>query len=79
MPDGVSTRGDIPKQVMTDVGITQSEVSRISGGHRPSMSQFLSGRPTSPSEGRRQHRVEDGVRHLRVGHVAVSGDERVGP
>ena len=29
---------------MTEVGITQSELSRISGVHQPSISQFLSGR-----------------------------------
>ena len=40
----MSTRGDILEQVMTEVGITQSELSRISGVHQPSISQFLSGR-----------------------------------
>ena len=40
----MSTRGDILDQVMTEVGITQSELSRISGVHQPSISQFLSGR-----------------------------------
>ena len=40
----MSTRGDILDQVMTEVGITQSDLSRISGVHQPSISQFLSGR-----------------------------------
>lgn len=40
----MSNRGDILDEVMTEVGITQSELSRISGVHQPSISQFLSGR-----------------------------------
>lgn len=32
------------REVMLDTGLTQSELSRISGVHQPSISQFLAGR-----------------------------------
>src|SRR3954447_10596750 len=41
---GVSDRGAILRTVMYETGITQSELSRISGVHQPSISQFLSGK-----------------------------------
>ncbi|GIG21963.1 hypothetical protein Cch01nite_26870 [Cellulomonas chitinilytica] len=37
-------RGELLGRVMRSTGITQSELSRISGVHQPSISQFLSGR-----------------------------------
>jgi len=40
----MSDRGDLLHGVMLDTGTTQSELSRISGVHQPSISQFLSGR-----------------------------------
>jgi transcriptional regulator with XRE-family HTH domain len=40
----VSTHGEILREVMTETGITQSELSRISGVRQPSISQYLSGR-----------------------------------
>jgi transcriptional regulator with XRE-family HTH domain len=40
----VGDRGAILKAVMRDTGTTQSELSRLSGIHQPSISQFLSGR-----------------------------------
>lgn len=38
------SRGDLLREVMLESGITQSELSRLSGVHQPSISQFLSGR-----------------------------------
>jgi transcriptional regulator with XRE-family HTH domain len=40
----VTGRGDLLREVMSRMGITQSELSRISGVRQPSISQFLSGR-----------------------------------
>lgn len=40
----VATRGEILREVMLETGITQSELSRISGVRQPSISQYLSGR-----------------------------------
>jgi transcriptional regulator with XRE-family HTH domain len=40
----VNTRGRILQEVMLETGITQSELSRISGVRQPSISQYLSGR-----------------------------------
>jgi transcriptional regulator with XRE-family HTH domain len=37
-------RGDLLREVMLHTGTTQSELSRVSGVHQPSISQFLSGR-----------------------------------
>jgi transcriptional regulator with XRE-family HTH domain len=37
-------RGEVLRAVMFETGITQSELSRISGVRQPSISQFLSGR-----------------------------------
>ncbi|WGW13958.1 helix-turn-helix transcriptional regulator [Saxibacter everestensis] len=37
-------RGDLLREVMLSTGTTQSMLSRISGVHQPSISQFLSGR-----------------------------------
>lgn len=40
----MSERGELLRQVMLSTGTTQSELSRMSGVHQPSISQFLSGR-----------------------------------
>lgn len=40
----VDDRGEVLRQVMLDTGITQSELSRLSGVRQPSISQTLSGR-----------------------------------
>jgi transcriptional regulator with XRE-family HTH domain len=40
----VGVRGEVLHEVMLETGITQSELSRISGVRQPSISQFLSGR-----------------------------------
>jgi transcriptional regulator with XRE-family HTH domain len=40
----VSDKSDVLREVMLEVGITQSELSRISGVRQPSISQFLSGK-----------------------------------
>jgi transcriptional regulator with XRE-family HTH domain len=40
----MSSRGDLLREVMLKTGITQSELSRVSGIHQPSISQFVSGR-----------------------------------
>jgi len=40
----VTDRGSILREVMLETGITQSELSRISGVRQPSISQYLSGR-----------------------------------
>jgi len=40
----VSDRSEVLREVMLETGITQSELSRISGVRQPSISQFLSGR-----------------------------------
>jgi len=40
----VALRGEILREVMLETGITQSELSRISGVRQPSISQCLSGR-----------------------------------
>jgi plasmid maintenance system antidote protein VapI len=37
-------RGDLLRQVMLETSTTQSMLSRISGVHQPSISQFLSGK-----------------------------------
>lgn len=37
-------RGDLLRQVMRETRTTQSELSRLSGVHQPSISQFLSGK-----------------------------------
>jgi transcriptional regulator with XRE-family HTH domain len=37
-------RGDLLRDVMLETGTTQSELSRTSGIHQPSISQFLSGK-----------------------------------
>lgn len=37
-------RGGLLRQVMLETGTTQSELSRLSGVHQPSISQFLSGK-----------------------------------
>lgn len=43
MISGVSDRGDLLRRVMLETGTTQSELSRVSGVHQPSISQVLSG------------------------------------
>ncbi|WP_218000311.1 helix-turn-helix domain-containing protein [Millisia brevis] len=40
----MSDRGDLLRRVMLSTGTTQSELSRFSGVHQPSISQFLSGK-----------------------------------
>jgi transcriptional regulator with XRE-family HTH domain len=40
----MTTRGEILRDVMAETGITQSELSRVSGVRQPSISQYLSGR-----------------------------------
>lgn len=40
----MSSRGEVLRQVMSDTGTTQMTLSRLSGVHQPSISQFLSGR-----------------------------------
>ncbi len=35
---------DVLREVMTETGVSQSELSRMSGVRQPSISQFLSGR-----------------------------------
>lgn len=45
----VSERGDVLRQVMTETGTSQSELSRLSGVRQPSISQMLSGR-VEPSD-----------------------------
>ncbi|MFC6150141.1 MULTISPECIES: helix-turn-helix domain-containing protein [Mumia] len=40
----MTTRGSLLRHVMTETGTTQSMLSRLSGVHQPSISQFLSGR-----------------------------------
>jgi transcriptional regulator with XRE-family HTH domain len=40
----MSSHGDVLREVMLKTGITQSELSRISGVRQPSISQYLSGR-----------------------------------
>jgi transcriptional regulator with XRE-family HTH domain len=40
----MTNRGDLLRMVMLETGTTQSELSRVSGVHQPSISQFLSGR-----------------------------------
>lgn len=40
----MTSRGEVLRTVMSDSGITQSELSRISGVRQPSISQFLSGK-----------------------------------
>lgn len=40
----MSTRGDLLREVMSETGTTQTMLSRISGVHQPSISQFLSGK-----------------------------------
>ena len=46
---GVNDRAEILREVMSSQGITQSELSRISGVSQPSISQMLSGE-ISPSD-----------------------------
>jgi len=40
----VPTHGEILREVMLETGMTQSELSRVSGVRQPSISQYLSGR-----------------------------------
>ena len=40
----MSDRGEVLRRVMTETGTGQGELSRLSGVHQPSISQFLSGR-----------------------------------
>jgi transcriptional regulator with XRE-family HTH domain len=40
----VAARDEILREVMLETGITQSELSRVSGVRQPSISQYLSGR-----------------------------------
>ncbi len=40
----MSGRGDLLHEVMLETSTTQSELSRVSGVHQPSISQFLSGK-----------------------------------
>lgn len=40
----MSDRGGLLREVMSETGTTQSELSRLSGVHQPSISQFLSGK-----------------------------------
>jgi transcriptional regulator with XRE-family HTH domain len=40
----MSDRSGVLREVMLETGTTQSELSRLSGVHQPSISQFLSGR-----------------------------------
>jgi len=42
--ESMNSRGDVLREVMLETGVTQSELSRISGVRQPSISQFLSGR-----------------------------------
>jgi len=44
------SRGEILREVMQETGVTQSELSRISGVRQPSISQYLSGRVTMSDE-----------------------------
>ena len=41
---GMSDRSDVLRTAMHETGTTQSELSRLSGAHQPSISQFLSER-----------------------------------
>ena len=41
---GMNDRSEVLREVVLETGITQSELSRISGVRQPSISQFLSGR-----------------------------------
>lgn len=40
----MGSQGELLRQVMLDTGTTQSELSRMSGVHQPSISQFVSGK-----------------------------------
>src|SRR6478735_5030696 len=40
----MSSRGGLLRDVMLETSTTQSELSRVSGVHQPSISQFLSGK-----------------------------------
>ncbi len=40
----MNDRGQLLSEVMSETGINQSELSRVSGVHQPSISQMLSGR-----------------------------------
>lgn len=40
----MSSHGDLLRDVMLETSTTQSELSRVSGVHQPSISQFLSGK-----------------------------------
>ena len=40
----MSSRGGLLREVMLETGTTQSELSRVSGVHQPSISQFISGK-----------------------------------
>lgn len=42
--DPMSDRSNVLREVMVETGTTQSGLSRLSGVHQPSISQFLSGR-----------------------------------
>lgn len=41
---GMDDRGELLRRVMLETGVTQSQLSRLSGVHQPSISQTLSGR-----------------------------------
>jgi transcriptional regulator with XRE-family HTH domain len=40
----MNDRGQLLREVMVETGVTQSELSRMSGVHQPSVSQMLSGK-----------------------------------
>ncbi|MFQ6173438.1 helix-turn-helix domain-containing protein [Oryzobacter sp. R7] len=40
----MATRGELLGEVMSETGTTQSRLSRLSGVHQPSISQYVSGR-----------------------------------
>ncbi len=42
--DGMTSRGELLREVMSETDTTQSELSRVSGVRQPSISQFVSGR-----------------------------------
>jgi transcriptional regulator with XRE-family HTH domain len=46
----MSSRGEILREVMLETGVSQSELSRLSGVRQPSISQFLSGRTPMSDE-----------------------------
>lgn len=66
----VTTRGDLLREVMLDTGTTQSELSRISGVHQPSISQFLAGK-VDLSDGQLERLLSCMGYHLEVVRRAV--------